>query len=146
MKNEKVLVCITVQENSMGLISKGAAIAERLNGQLNIVHIEKGKSIFENPEGIRLLEKLFDYGKQLGGEVHFISDESVAERIVIMTEEMGITRLVLGETMRGRIHQLMGKSIHSYIKNNNKAYEVMVIKRQDNKEKLPRRLPNEFAF
>lgn len=146
MKIEKVLVCITIQENSKRLIDKGAGIAQQLNAQLHIVHIEHGMSVFSNPDAIELLEELFDYGKASGGEVHFISDNNIPKCIATMVDEMAITRVVLGETMRSKLHQLLEPNIHSYIRNKHKAYEVLVIARRDKEEQGMRRLPNEFAF
>lgn len=146
MNIEKVLVCITIQENSRRLINKGADIAEQLNAQLHIVHIENGMSVFSSPDAIDLLEELFDYGKELGGEVHFISDMNIPNRIVTLIDEQEITRVVLGESMRSKLHQLLKPNIHSYIRNKNKAYEVLVIARKDKDEELMKRLPNEFAF
>ncbi|MBC7958390.1 MAG: universal stress protein [Vallitaleaceae bacterium] len=128
MKNEgKVLVCITIQRNSKRLIEKGAALARAHQSQLHILHIEKGMSIFQNPDSATLLEDLFKYGKELGGEVHFISDQQIAHRIVSFIREMGVTNVVLGETMRGKLFKLLKKDISSYISSEAKDLEVLII-------------------
>lgn len=101
MKNIKniILVCITIQENSKRLIKKGSDLAKLNNGDLHILHIEKGMSIFEQPNAALLLEQLFELGKELGGEVHFVSDNEVMERIIKTSKDLGVTHLVLGQTM-----------------------------------------------
>lgn len=127
MENPKVLVCITIQRNSKRLIEKGAKIARELDAQLHILHVEKGMSIFQNPEAATLLEALFKYGRELGGEVHFVSDQDIAQKIVGLIRDMDVTTVVLGETMRGKLYKLLKKDISSYILAEVKDLEVLVI-------------------
>ncbi len=94
--NEKVLVCITIQENSRRLISEGFNIAEKLNAPLNILHVRKGETIFDHPESSALLEDLFGYGSELGGEVHFLCSSDIIQTIREFIIENKITHLVLG--------------------------------------------------
>lgn len=127
MENQKVLVCITIQRNSKRLIEKGAKLAREQGAALHILHIEKGMSIFQNPESATLLEELFKYGKELGGEVHFVSDENVAQMIVSFIRDMAVKTVVLGETMRGKLYKLLKKDISRYILAEAKDLEVLVI-------------------
>ncbi|MDF2877970.1 MAG: hypothetical protein K0S30_1066 [Clostridia bacterium] len=95
---EKVLVCITIQENSRRLISEGFNTATTLDAPLHILHIRKGETIFDNPESSSLLEDLFDYGSELGGEIHFLCSHNISQTIMdfIVTNE--ISHLVIGES------------------------------------------------
>ena len=94
---EKVLVCITAQSNSARLIYKGAQIADQCDGELHILHVQKGDSIFHNQETPALLQKLFLYGSQLGGMVHAYCEENIPKSIAEFIKKEHITRLVLGE-------------------------------------------------
>ncbi|MCT4687735.1 universal stress protein [Vallitalea sp.] len=132
---EKVLVCITIQKNSKRLIRKGAEIANEINGELHILHVEKGMSIFKNEESIKLLEELFEYGKQLGGEVHFLSGKDVPSKIVDFIKSMQITRLVLGETMRSKLHRLLTKDIENNVLSQTKEVELLILERNNNDNK-----------
>lgn len=132
---EKVLVCITIQNNSKRLIKKGAELADKINGELHILHVEKGMSIFENEESINLLEELFEYGKQLGGEVHFLSGKDVQGKIIEFIKSMTITRLVLGQTMRSKLHKLLRKDIESNIISEMKEVEVLILERKSEDRK-----------
>lgn len=98
--SEKVLVCITIQENSRRLISEGAGIASKLMAPLNILHVRKGETIFDNPESTALLEDLFDYGSELGGEVHFSCGNDTTQMIKEFIIDNHITHLVLGVAPR----------------------------------------------
>ncbi len=94
---EKVLVCITVQANSKRLIKKGAEIAKKKQGQLHILHVQKGNNIFVNLDASELLQQLYEYASELGGETHAICGEDVCETIVNFARDIGITTIVLGQ-------------------------------------------------
>lgn len=132
---EKVLVCITIQKNSKRLIRKGAEVANEINGELHILHVEKGMSIFKNEESIQMLEELFEYGKQLGGEVHFLSGKDVPSKIVEFIKGMCITRLVLGETMRSKLRRLLTKDIESNVLSQTKEVELLILERNNHTQK-----------
>ncbi|GKX30580.1 hypothetical protein SH1V18_30600 [Vallitalea longa] len=132
---EKVLVCITIQKNSKRLIRKGAEVANEINGELHILHVEKGMSIFKNEESIQMLEELFEYGKQLGGEVHFLSGKDVPSKIVEFIKGMCITRLVLGETMRSKLRRLLTKDIESNVLSQTKEVELLILERNNYTQK-----------
>lgn len=97
MMQEKVLVCITIQENSRRLISQGFDLAKISGASLHILHIRKGETVFDNPESSTLLQDLFTYGGELGGEVHFLCSNDVTQTIIDFIIDNCITHLVLGE-------------------------------------------------
>lgn len=97
--NNKVLVCITIQENSRRLISEGFNIAQSLNGSLHILHIRKGETVFDHADSSKLLAELFAYGSELGGEIHFLCSENISETISNFIIEQKITEVVIGEAL-----------------------------------------------
>ncbi|WP_058485569.1 universal stress protein [Defluviitalea phaphyphila] len=138
---QKILVCITIQQNSRRLIKKGAELANRVGGELHILHVEHGNSILSKNDSAQLFEELFDYASELGGEVHVVCDDKVPERIVKFIKDMNITQLVLGETMRSKIHRLITKDIKNYITSTTPEVEVMVLEREK-----PLNIKDEKAF
>ncbi len=95
--NRKVLVCITLQENSKKLIDEGHYLAQNLGADFHILHISEGTTIFENEESSKLFQELFRYGASLGGEVHFLCSMHVTDTIASFIKENVITDLVVGE-------------------------------------------------
>lgn len=93
----KVLVCITIQENSKRLIHKGSELAHSIDGELHVLHIRKGETIFDNPNSSSLFEELFVYGSELGGEVHFLCSSDVIHTISDFISNNGITHVVVGK-------------------------------------------------
>lgn len=97
-KVQKILVCITVQANSKRLIKKGAEIAKQKSGQLHILHVQKGNNIFINLDASELLQQLYEYASELGGETHAICGEDVGEAILNFIKALNITTIILGES------------------------------------------------
>lgn len=129
----KVLVCITIQENSRRLITEGFNIAASSNASLHILHIRKGTTIFDNIESSQLLEALFAYGSELGGEVHFLCSENISETIVQFIDSHKITDVIIGETPENisSVYPNISDTIHNKLSNVN----VTIIPR-DNVTKL----------
>lgn len=130
LMTQRILACITIQQNSRRLIKKGAELAAQVGGELHILHVEHGSSILSKSDAAELLQELFDYASELGGEVHVVCDDKVPERIVQFIKEMNITQLVLGETMRNKIHRLITKDIENYITSTTPEVEIMVLERE----------------
>ena len=94
----KILVCFTLQANSKRLMQKGSELTHKLGGELHILHIRQGDSIFDTPDSSKLFEELFVYGSELGGQVHFLCSNNVTTTIHDFIRENGITHLVIGKT------------------------------------------------
>lgn len=97
MKKEKIAVCITAQSSSQRLIDYGAEIAREYNGHLHILHVQKGDSIFQNGETLKLLTKLLAYGDRCGGVIHVMCDEDVPNCIGQFVREEHITKVIMGQ-------------------------------------------------
>ena len=127
---QKILACITVQENSRRLIRQGAELAQQVGGELHILHVEKGTNIFPQVDSPKLLQDLFEYGSQLGAEVHVVCDDHVPERIVQFVKDMEITQLVLGESMRNTLQRLITKDISNILASETPEVDVLVLNRE----------------
>lgn len=93
----KVLVCITIQENSKRLMQQGSELSSSLDGELHILHIRQGDSIFEMPNSSGLFEELFVYGSELGGQVHFLCSSNITNTISGFIQDNAITHLIIGK-------------------------------------------------
>jgi K+-sensing histidine kinase KdpD len=95
---EKILVGITVQNNSRRLIKCGYDLACSKCGQLHILHVQKGNNIFLEATAPELLQELYQYASELGGETHALCGEDVGDCIIRFIEDFGITHMILGES------------------------------------------------
>ncbi len=132
--NSKVLVGITIQENSRRLIDEGHRVAKSLNAPLHILHIRKGETIFDHPESSLLLEDLFAHGGELGGEVHCLCGEQVAQVFTNFVKENAFTHLVIGEPPSHIVSP--SPSVYDEIINGLYDVEIIVLQRLSDEEPL----------
>ena len=100
---EKVVACITAQSNSKRLIDSAAEIADQLDAQFHILHINKGDTVFSDENTPVLLENLFKYANDKGGMVHMICSDNIAEGIVKFIKEYSISKIVLGQPVNENV-------------------------------------------
>ena len=128
--NPKILVGITIQENSRRLIDEGARLSKELNAPLHILHIRKGATIFDHPDSNKLLEELFTYGGELGGEVHFVCGEHVAQTFTNFVKENHFTHLVIGEAPSHLVRK--SPSVYDKLTNSLKNFEIISLQHESN--------------
>lgn len=133
--NYKVLVGITIQENSRRLIAEGFNLSQSIDAPLHILHIRKGETIFDRPESSELLSDLFAYGGELGGEVHFLCSNNIPETITSFIKENDITHLVIGETPNGNTIS-PGSSVYEQLKSQIGDIEIVVLPREIIEDKM----------
>lgn len=95
-KEEKVLVLVTAQKKSLRLIEYGFTAAQECGGELHILHVQKGDSIFDGKETISLLQNLAGTGARMGGIVHICCGDSISACIGQFVQEEGMTQVVMG--------------------------------------------------
>ncbi|MBP3888830.1 MAG: hypothetical protein J6F30_14470 [Cellulosilyticum sp.] len=125
--NPKILVGITIQENSRRLIDEGHRLSKELNAPLHILHIRKGETIFDHPDSSKLLDELFTYGGELGGEVHFVCGDHVFDTFRTFIKDNHITHLVIGET--SATLQTAKPSVHDRLTHTLSDIEIVVLQR-----------------
>ena len=132
-QEERILVCITAQENSKRLISRAADIAELCGGELHIIHVQNKDSVFGKESDMELLQKLFVYGSEKGGMVHFCCYENIDECIGRLTKDMGITKIMFGQPSEGAMlsKEMVLEKLNQVLKYVPKSVEVIAVPRQD---------------
>ncbi len=95
-KEEKILVLVTAQKTFLRLIEQGAAVAQECGGELHILHVQKGDSIFDGGEILNLLQNLVDFGSKMDGVVHIYCENDIAACIGRFVREEGMTQVVMG--------------------------------------------------
>ncbi|WP_313526613.1 hypothetical protein [Anaerotignum sp.] len=108
-KKEKVLVLVTAQKNSLRLIDYGFSLSLANDGELHILHVQKGNSVFESKDTLKHLQKLVDYGGRLGACIHVLCDHDVANCIKNFVAKEEITRVILGEAPQEKKQKDLGE-------------------------------------
>ncbi len=108
-KNEKVLVLATAQKNALRLIDYGFSMALANDGELHILHVQKGNSVFDGMGTLKRLQELIDYGSRLGACIHVQCDNDVAGCVGKFIEKEEITRVILGEAPLDKEEKALGE-------------------------------------
>lgn len=108
-KKEKVLILVTAQKNSLRLIDYGFSLSLADDGELHILHIQKGNSVFEGKDSLKRLQELVDYGGRLGACIHVQCDNDVAGCIANFVAKEEITRVILGEAPQEKRQKELGE-------------------------------------
>lgn len=94
---EKILVLVTAQRSALRLIEYGFSLAREYGGELHILHVQQGNSVFESNDTLRLLQSLVEYGGKRGGVIHLACERDIAAYIGAFAEREGVTRVVMGQ-------------------------------------------------
>lgn len=126
--SERILVCAQYHWNGSILIRRGDQIAKRLGGDLLVVNFISNQKSFSKEEATfkRSIGKLI---KKLSGKFEeiIISKENIAEEIVTYAVQHNVTRIVLGQSKRTRLEEIIHGSIVNRILRNTKNIDVFVV-------------------
>jgi two-component system, OmpR family, sensor histidine kinase KdpD len=98
---EKVAVCISNRPQARDLIARGARLAEGLNGELYVLHVQSHKD--ESPESRRTLEASLKFAENLGAHVVQLTGKRIASATAAYITEQRITQALFG---RSALHGL----------------------------------------
>ncbi len=97
---EKVAVCISSSPQARDLIARGARLAEALNAELYVLHVQNGKA--EDAERQRTLESSLLFARNLGAAIVPLSGPDTARVTAAFVREHRITQTIVGRSaMRG---------------------------------------------
>jgi len=91
---ERVAVCISSNSASQVLIARGARVAEGVNGELFVLHIDTG----DRDEEPGTLEANMQFARNLGAQVITVKGTSVARAAAEFVRDKRITHIVFGRT------------------------------------------------
>jgi two-component system sensor histidine kinase KdpD len=108
--HERILVCISLEVNSLELIHRGAKMADYMNAPFYVMLVQNSDSVLASKEQ-QYLEKCVSLLQDLKGEFLQVSDRNVAEAITEVAKSYRITQVVLGQTHRSKWQILLGGSL-----------------------------------
>jgi two-component system sensor histidine kinase KdpD len=123
---EHVTVCIAPRPLAHKLVRRGYRIAKRLQGDFDVVYVRvPGASLGRREEAI--LQEAYDLARNLGGEVVELQGDSVAEEIVRHVSQVGTTSVVMGQSARSRLQEVVRGSIVNRIMRETRGVDIVVV-------------------
>ena len=98
---EKVAVCISARPQARDLIARGARLAEGLDGELYVLHVQNPQD--DNPDNKRTLEASLQFAVNLGAQVVHLTGKNVSSATAAYITEHRITQALFG---RSALHGL----------------------------------------
>lgn len=132
---EHILVCIAPRPLATKLVRRGYLLAKRMQGSLTVVHVAvPGAKLSKKEESI--LHDIDELTRNLGGDFVELEGESPAEEIVRFAEGSDTTIIVMGQSARSRLQEVVRGSTINRIMRETQNIDIVVV--ADSKEDLPR--------
>jgi two-component system, OmpR family, sensor histidine kinase KdpD len=103
---ERVMVAVTANPGTDGLMRRAARMASRLKAELDVLHVAASDAT--RPADGKAIEKLGELAADLGARWHEVQDDDPARAIAKFAQEHQITQIVIGSSQRRRWQQLTG--------------------------------------
>ncbi len=125
---DRVLVCVTATELGQVLIRRGYRMAQRLKGDLLVATVQKPGHTPSLKEA-RALDRNLRLATELGAQVIRAEDAEVAKRLVKIAGDAGATQIILGETRRTRLQEILHGSVIDRILRETHDADVLIVAR-----------------
>jgi len=133
---DRVLVCLTPRPIAEKLIRHGYRLARRLKGALWCVYVRVPGTIL-NEKSEATLQKLAEMTRNLGGEMVIIEDEEPAREIIRFAKEHQVTFMVMGQSVRTRLQEILWGSVITRIMRETSNINVLVVADSGADDKTP---------
>jgi len=127
---DRVLVAVTPRPASAKLIRRGFQLARRLDGELWVVHVRPPAVLLTAPEEASLAE-LRTLAAELDGDFIDVSGEDAAGEIIEFARSHQITFIVMGQSARGRLDEILHGSIVGRIMRETRNIDVVIVAESD---------------
>src|SRR5262245_17598151 len=121
----RVMVCVGYNPLSQRLIRTAAQLAQVLGGSLLAVHIESGES--QAPAYHALLEQNLTLAQQLGASVIAERGDNVAQAIARAAQSHGVTHIVMGESARSRLEEVVRGSLARQVLRASRGIDLYIV-------------------
>ncbi len=123
---EHVVVCVGSRMRSTKLVRRGYRIAKRLQGDLDVVYVRvPGARLGRKEEAA--LQDVYDLARNLGGKVVELEGDSVADELVKYATGQGATVMVMGQSARSRLQEILRGSIINRIMRETRNIDIVIV-------------------
>lgn len=92
---ERILVCVTAHRDATEMLESGRRNADRFQGEFYVVHVRDEAPSKQDQE---VLERNFRYARELGAQIHSLSESDPATAILDFAMQRGITQIFVGRS------------------------------------------------
>jgi two-component system sensor histidine kinase KdpD len=124
--HDHITVLIAPRPLATRLVRRGYTLAKRMQGTFSTVHVRVPGTTLSDREQT-LLDEAYSLTRNLGGRVVELYGESVAEEITKHVAEAGTTFIVMGQSARSRLEEIIRGAIINRIMRETKDIDIVVV-------------------
>ncbi len=124
-EDPRLMVCVGYNPSSQRLIQTAARLAAALQGHLLALHIETEHS--QAPSYLAMLEQNLTLAERLGAQIIRAEGDNVAETLARVALEQHVTHLVMGESARSRLEEVMHGSLVRQVLRASRGIDIYIV-------------------
>jgi two-component system sensor histidine kinase KdpD len=123
---DRVLVAVTPRPQSTKLIRRGYQLADRLNGDFWVIHV-KPAAVLLGAQEQAAVDEMRRLTEELTGNFIDVGSDDAAAGIIEFANSHQITFIVMGQSLRGRIDEILHGSIVGRIMRETRNIDVVIV-------------------
>ncbi len=124
---EHILVCISFHPMAERLIRAGRRLADDLNAEWSVIHVEIPQNFHHKEEHLERLQQNLKLAEKLGASIFEVPAMSVAEGIIDFAHTHNITKILVGKAIQNRMNELFRGSDVDKIIRSSGSIDVFVV-------------------
>jgi len=124
--HEEIAVLIAPRPMARRLIRRGYRLATRMQGDFVTIYV-RVPGAAPAPREKELLDQAYELTRDLGGRVVELQGDSVAEEVIRYVHEAGVTFIVMGQSARSRLEEILRGSIITRIMRATTNVDIVVV-------------------
>ena len=116
---ERILVCISEDPRSAGLVRYAKRLADRLHGPWTALYVEGRRSLQLSEEDRDRIADTLRLAESLGGEAITIpsADRRIADDVINYAQAHNVTQIIIGKSTRSRWFEILhGSVVHELVR------------------------------
>ena len=130
---DRVLVTVTTREQSAKLVRRGYQLSHRLDGDLWVIHV-KPAAVLLGAQEQAIVDELRGLTKELEGDFIEVGSDDVAAGIIEFANSHQITFIVMGQSIRPRLDEILHGSIVGRIMRETRNIDVVIVAESNRSE------------
>jgi two-component system, OmpR family, sensor histidine kinase KdpD len=123
---DRVLVAVTAQSAATKLVRRGYQLSKRLDADLWVVHVKPSAVLLGGQEQAAI-DDLRRLTEELEGQFIEVGEDDVATGIIEFARTHQITFIVMGQSVRGRLDEILHGSIVNRIMRETRNIDVVIV-------------------
>jgi len=123
---DRVLVAVTPRKQSAKLVRRGYQLAHRLDGDLWVIHVKPAAVLLGGAEQ-QAVDEMRDLAEELTGNFIEVGSDDIGTGIIEFARSHQITFIVMGQSARGRLDEILHGSIVNRIMRETRNIDVVIV-------------------